>query len=150
MTNAEKLKQQREQILRDRREQRDRFVAARQEAEQKLVEARAALDKKQAAFEQSAASFDSEIATLDHQIREAVMIEKKQQLLEVAAQIDQAETPEKWARFDRLCSEIPNRQSYELRSMNRRRMIGDKDVAALGRPYPNVQAWAAAMTGVAS
>jgi hypothetical protein len=45
--------------------------------------------------------------------------------------------------------EIPNKQSYELRSMNRRRMKADKEVAALGRPFPNVLAWAQAMTGAA-
>jgi DNA repair exonuclease SbcCD ATPase subunit len=146
-TKADKLRAQRALLIADRRSQRDGHVAARKAAEDKFAAAQAALDKAAAHLERRCKAIDSDVAALDVQIREAEIAEKKQQLLEVAREIDEAETPERWARFDKLCMEIPNKQSYELRSMNRRRMKSDKDVAALGRPYPTIAAWAAAMTG---
>jgi hypothetical protein len=146
-TKAERLKLDRQLLLEKRRQSRDDFMAARKAMEDKFAVSKAALDKAQAALEERCKAIDSDVAHLDEQIRNAEIAEKRRQLLEVAAEIDDAETPERWARFDRLCMEIPNKQSYELRSMNRRRMKADKDVASLGRPYPNVAAWAAAMTG---
>jgi hypothetical protein len=106
-----------------------------------------AAQRKSATLDQLANESNRTVVELDRKIAAAVAVERIAELHEVARQLDVAETPEKWARFDRLCAEIPNKQSYELRSMNRRRMKADKNVAALGRPYPNVAAWAAAMTG---
>jgi hypothetical protein len=148
-TKTERLKVQREELLEKRCKQRDDFVLAKRAMEDRFATAKAELEKAERELADRGRAIDHDIAYLDEMIKTAEIAEKKAQLVEVAREIDDAETPERWAKFDRLCSEIPNRQSYELRSMNRRRMTGDKEVASMGRPYPNVAAWAAAMTGAA-
>jgi hypothetical protein len=149
-TQAEKLRAQRAALIQDRTEQRDRFISARQDAEQKIVEARAALDKKVAAFEEHARGFDVEIAQLDAAIAAAVAAERLQQLHEVAAEIDRdGESPERWQRFERLAAQLhPHyvKPNHEMRTMNCRRMRRDPEVCHFGPPYRTVADMALAWT----
>jgi hypothetical protein len=147
MSKVDKLRNERAELIAKLKRERDDELACHAEVQRQINDLEARRAKKKADLITLAVESEKTLAELDRKIARAAAEEKKQQLLEVARQIDEAETPEKWMRFDKLCCEIPNKQSYELRSMNRRRMKSDKDVAALGRPYPNVHAWAAAMTG---
>jgi hypothetical protein len=150
-TQAEKLRAQRAALIADRKEQRDRYAAARQEAEQKIIEARAALDRKVLAFEERAAGFDAEIRALDAQIADAVAAEKIQQLHEVARAIDvDGESPQRWATFEKLAAQLHPRwvkPNHEMRSLSLRRMRRADDAVAYGLPFPTVAAMAAAWTG---
>jgi hypothetical protein len=147
-TKADKLRDERDAVITKLKRERDDELGTRAEIERGIKELQSRLAKKQASLDALAAESNKTVAELDRKIAAAVAEEKEQQLHEVARSIDaDGETPAKWAAFDRLCAEIPNKQSYQLRCMNRQRMMGDKEYVAFGRPYPSVEAWAAAMTG---
>jgi hypothetical protein len=146
MSKADKLRKQRADLIIKLQRERNDEVATRAEIQRQIDELEERRAKKKRNLDALAAENNKTLAELDRKIAVIAAAEKVDQLRAAAAELDSdGHSPERLARFERLCTELAAPtvnhfapRSHEARQMAFRRMKRDVEVAMFRPPY---QTW---------